>query len=157
MNIGRLTGGSGRNIVPDQAYLEAETRGEDYGDQPVYAGCAGKSGQGFGGDVRGSPAAFWSRGKREPPGSSPELIRGCRKAAEKMGLGELYGEDGVFQASEDAAVFMEEIRKAGGRAAYFIFGTPLKAEHHQPGFDFEEEVLRIMAEFYASAVLDAEA
>ena len=156
VNIGRLTGGSGRNIVPDQAYLEAETRGETT-EINRYMRDALERVARASAEMYGVSCSILEQGEAGTARSSPELIRGCRKAAEKMGLGELYGEDGVFQASEDAAVFMEEIRKAGGRAAYFIFGTPLKAEHHQPGFDFEEEVLRIMAEFYASAVLDAEA
>lgn len=152
VNIGRLTGGSGRNIIPDQAYLEAETRGETT-EINRYMREALERVARASAEMYGVSCSILEQGEAGTAKSSPELVRSCRRAAEKMNLGELYGEEGVFQASEDAAVLMEEVRKAGGQAAYFIFGTPLEAEHHQPEFDFKEDVLGIMAEFYASAAL----
>ena len=71
-----------------------------------------------------------------------------------MGPGCVYRTTGVFGASEDAAELMGRLQEQGGEAAYFLFGTPLSAEHHQPEFDFDEEVLAVMAEFYSRILLD---
>ena len=48
---------------------------------------------------------------------------------------------------------MNEVQKNGGKAAYFMFGTELLGEHHQNTFDFNEDVLAIMAETYSRILL----
>ena len=48
---------------------------------------------------------------------------------------------------------MNRVQQQGGKAAYFMFGTELSAEHHHPCFDFNEEVLPLMVEFYAKLLV----
>jgi aminobenzoyl-glutamate utilization protein A len=50
-------------------------------------------------------------------------------------------EDHVFGASEDATLLARSVAARGGQAGYFLLGAALKADHHTPEFDFEEEVL----------------
>ena len=38
---------------------------------------------------------------------------------------------------------MNEVENNGGKALYFIFGSNLKAAHHNNRFDFEEETLEL--------------
>lgn len=152
INIGRFTGGRGRNIIADEAYLEAETRGDTGGINRFMRDSLERVARASAA-MYGVTCRILEQGEAGTAKSSPELIRICRKAAESVGLGGLYRETGSFQASEDAATLMERVQNAGGQAAYFMFGSPLAAEHHQPGFDFEEEVMGIMAEFYSAAVL----
>ena len=75
------------------------------------------------------------------------------KAACDMRLGEKFITDAVFNASEDVVTMMNRVQEHGGKAAYFMFGTELYAEHHNPHFDFDEEVLGIMTEFYAKLLV----
>ena len=152
INIGRFTGGRGRNIIADEAYLEAETRGDTGGINRFMRDSLERVARASAA-MYGVTCRILEQGEAGTAKSSPELIRSCRKAAESVGLGGLYRETGSFQASEDAATLMERVQNDGGQAAYFMFGSPLAAEHHQPGFDFEEEVMGIMAEFYSAAVL----
>ena len=70
-----------------------------------------------------------------------------------MGIGDMYDMDSVFTASEDVVTMMNHVQKHGGKAAYYMFGTKLFAEHHHPAFDFDEDVLPIIVEFYAKLLL----
>lgn len=153
INIGRFSGGSGRNIIAGEARLEAETRGEtseinqymkDSLERVARASAA----------MYGTACEFLEQGESRTAASSPALAEKCRRAAESMGPGCVYRTTGVFGASEDAAELMGRLQEQGGEAAYFLFGTPLSAEHHQPEFDFDEEVLAVMAEFYSRILLD---
>ncbi len=152
INIGRFESGNGRNIIADEAYIEAETRG----DSPELNGymrekviCTAKAsaamyGVSCGIDIVGEVGS----GK-----SDRSVIQHMRGAAEAMGISDFYIEDAYFTASEDAVTMMKKVQESGGRAGYFMFGTPLEAEHHQYNFDFDEEVMKVMAEFYSQALL----
>lgn len=50
--------------------------------------------------------------------------------------------------SEDIAYMFNKVEKAGGKALYMIFGTDLKASHHDAFFDFDEDVLEIAYNVY---------
>jgi aminobenzoyl-glutamate utilization protein A len=36
---------------------------------------------------------------------------------------------------------MDAVRSKGGKATYMMFGTDMAAQHHNGGFDFDEEAL----------------
>jgi aminobenzoyl-glutamate utilization protein A len=44
-------------------------------------------------------------------------------------------------ASEDCSYFMERVQQQGGKAVYMMFGSVLKAGHHNSAFDFNEDCL----------------
>ena len=44
-------------------------------------------------------------------------------------------------ASEDCSYFMDRVQRNGGQATYMMYGTTLKAGHHNMAFDFNEECL----------------
>ncbi|MEG0832301.1 MAG: peptidase M20, partial [Acidaminococcaceae bacterium] len=46
-----------------------------------------------------------------------------------------------FGASEDCSYFMERVQQQGGKAIYMMFGSELKAGHHNSCFDFNEACL----------------
>ena len=151
--MGRLCGGSGRNIVAADAYLETETRGIT-GEWNQHMRNSLEKIARAAGEMYGVECEILEQGEAGSASSSPELVRRCRGAAEKMGSGCLFRDHGNFQASEDAAVLMQKVQEQGGEAAYFMFGTPLAAEHHQPEFNFDEEVMAVMAEFYGRVLLE---
>lgn len=87
---------------------------------------------------------------------SPELVEKLRKQVQLMSPELSYSEEGSMGASEDVVTMMNRVKEQGGQAAYYMFGTTLAAEHHQDNFDFDEDVLPVMIEFYTRAVLDEE-
>lgn len=152
MNVGRLVSGSGRNIIADEAYLEAETRGMTDGAnrkmQSALARIAEETAQ-----IHDVKVEIYRVGDVGTGKSNRELIEEGRKAAGAMGIGERYMEEAIFDASEDVVTMMNRVQEKGGKAVYFMFGSELTAEHHQKDFDFDEGVLPIMAEFYARVLI----
>lgn len=151
-NVGRLVSGSGRNIIADEAYLEVETRGITsesnlYMKEQIFK-IAEAVAENYGVTYELKTVGDVSTGK-----SDRSLVDCGYKAACDMGLGEKFIEDATFDASEDVVTMMNRVQENGGKVAYFMFGTELYAEHHNPCFDFDEEVLGIMTEFYAKLLV----
>ena len=153
VNIGKFVSGSGRNIIAADAYLEAETRGRTtaLNDEAYKAveRAAREAAAKYGVTVRLEKA-----GEAETTGSSSQLICFGEQAAAEMRTADGFRGTACFEASEDVAFMMNRVQECGGMAAYYMFGTPLRAEHHQNRFDFDEEVMRVMVDFYARLILD---
>ena len=152
MNVGRIHAGSGRNIIADKAFLEVETRGID-GDANIrlkekLCRLAESISEKHGVTHEVVVAGDVGTGK-----SDPELVKCGYDAANSLGLGDMFESDAVFNASEDVVTMMNHVQNQGGKAAYFMFGTELTAEHHHPQFDFNEEVLPLMVEFYSKLLV----
>lgn len=152
LNVGRFFSGTGRNIISDSAYLEVETRGENdkvniYMRDRVES-IAKAAAQMYDVDCQIDRVGDVGTAK-----SDEGLIKMCKSHLDLMGIGDKYVENGIFNASEDAVTMMNEVQKNGGEAAYFMFGTELLGEHHQNTFDFNEDVLAIMAETYSRILL----
>lgn len=152
MNVGRLISGSARNIIADEAYLEVETRGQtSKSNQSLYENISRIAKETA--DVYGVTCEIITVGDVGTGKSDRELAVCGYDIACDMGIGEKYKKDAVFNASEDVVTMMNYVQNCGGKAAYFMFGTELTAEHHHPCFDFDEEVLSVMTEFYAKVLL----
>ena len=152
LNVGRFFSGTGRNIISDSADLEVETRGENdkvniYMRDRVES-IAKAAAQMYDVDCQIDRVGDVGTAK-----SDEELIKMCKSHLDLMGIGDKYIENGIFNASEDVVTMMNEVQKNGGKAAYFMFGTELLGEHHQNTFDFNEDVLAIMAETYSRILL----
>lgn len=141
VNVGFLQGGSGRNIIPSQATMQIETRGEtteinDYMYKKatsIVRGAAEMYDTNVIVDVVGSA----------PSGStSPVLVELLTNVAEKSPYVQKVSHDNDDSiGSEDATYFMNHVQSLGGLATYTVIGTSLSAGHHNEKFDFDEEVL----------------
>ncbi|MFB5661225.1 amidohydrolase [Alteribacillus sp. HJP-4] len=141
INIGTLSAGSGRNVIPDSAYLEGETRGETTElDQWMF-----------------SEVKRIVDGAAQMYGVSSSIeVCGCGIAAEcDVEFSQIVNRAGdasrfisrvhpslSIGASEDATQMMKHVQNRGGSATYMLFGTPLAAGHHHPSFDYDETVLK---------------
>lgn len=155
INIGKFVSGTGRNIIADRAYLEVETRGMDtetnqYMEERIEQIAEGVS------HMYGVTYEIERVGSAGSSSCSPELVEKLKKQVQLMSPELSYSEEGSMGASEDVVTMMNRVKEQGGQAAYYMFGTTLAAEHHQDTFDFDEDVLPVMIEFYTRAVLDEE-
>lgn len=141
LNVGVMTGGSGRNVVPGSAELKLEVRGEN--DEIV--------------------DYLVERTKEVVKGAA--LMYDVEEKLIEMGIGqaiknpdiEFYeeineflknkGYDTVFRpsmnASEDVTYYMNKVTDDGGKSIHFLMGTDLKAGHHNDKFDINEEDLKV--------------
>lgn len=140
VNVGRLEAGRALNVVADQAELLVELRAERSADlhdlshraRRLIEGIAHAGELGHSIEVIGE-AAEWSN-----PGS---LASWAGAVATRSGAFERTLTDHWFGASEDATLLAQAVANRGGLAGYFLFGADLRADHHTPYFDFDEEVL----------------
>ncbi|WP_295238327.1 amidohydrolase [Veillonella sp.] len=138
INVGVLNAGTGRNVIPDRAYLQIETRGEtgeinEYICKRAYE------------VLRGAAVMYDSEVDIKEMGSAPacinseELAKEVQVLAKDMGLFRDVPLTNTGGGSEDCAYFLERVIANGGKATYMILGSDIKAPHHNPRFDIEED------------------
>ncbi len=151
INVGVIRGGSGRNVIPQEAYMELETRGmttllNEYMKQEAIRKIE-HAAQMY--DVH----CDWEVvGEATGAESSKELIPLITQELETIdSVHEVipYKEIGV---SEDVVYMLNKVQQGGGKASYLLLGSALKAGHHEDAFDFDEEVLVIGVEVYARLI-----
>ncbi len=152
VNIGTLNAGCGRNIIPDHAFIMAETRGttselDQYMLNRLIETAKGAA------MMQGVRVQYMIRGRSDSAATDDAAAALAKQTCEQMDIRDFVDDD-IFLASEDAAIMMKYVLAHGGHAGYFMFGSPLPAGHHEPDFDFNEEVLKVMTEFYARICLD---
>lgn len=153
INVGELHAGTGRNIIPNQAKLKVETRGETSSineymkDQveSIIAGAAKMYQINYDIEVVGEALSCHC---------SKDLASTLNEcAAEHSAIEKNDLESNDSAGSEDATYFMEEVQKRGGLATYCIFGTELAAGHHNEKFDINEETLLPAVEILYNSAL----
>jgi aminobenzoyl-glutamate utilization protein A len=80
-------------------------------------------------------------GEGESFDADPVFAEEVEKIAEKTGIYRRVDRYRPMGASEDCTLFLRRVTELGGKAAYLMFGSDLKAVHHNPKFDFDESVL----------------
>lgn len=143
INVGILKAGEGRNVIPPNAYMACETRGEtteinNFMEQKchdIVKGVAKIHSVEYkivktGGTAGGDSSKFFTNLIKEVSLKSPFI------------KDELIQEEREFKACEDFAHFMRKVQSSGGESGYAMIGSDLKAGHHNECFDFDEETLR---------------
>ena len=140
VNIGKISGGSGRNVIPEKAFLALETRGETSELNQYMAAeairMAESIGAAFGVGVR-----VERMGEAVGAESDPGLMAAAAKAARKAGYERIIETPLPLGGSEDFSFMMDRVARHGGKALYVVFGTNLKDAHHAPLFDISEQDL----------------
>ena len=147
VNVGYIQAGTTWNVVPEKAYFQMEVRGfsteiNQYmvdRAKEIINGAAQMHGLSY--EIK--PAAVSFGGV-----NSPELVALAEQVAKQVpGVTELMNQPSIG-GSEDYTVFMRRVQEKGGKAIFFLFGTPTGGGHHNARFDIDEQVLKNAAEFY---------
>ncbi|SDY08894.1 aminobenzoyl-glutamate utilization protein A [Evansella caseinilytica] len=142
LNVGTLTAGRGRNIVPGNAKLEMETRGETAALNQCVVDDA----------IRMIEAAGQLYDVKTGITVVGEGISCCcdeswAAAISSICRGSKFCHEIIdclsFGGSEDASLMMKRVQEQGGKATYMVFGSPLLFSHHHERFDFSEETLTV--------------
>ncbi|MGX7107608.1 amidohydrolase [Hutsoniella sourekii] len=146
INVGRIQGGSGRNVVADHSQLQLETRGSSneinaYLEERVQA------------VVQGAALQFACDYQIHKVGEAPALAkyqgdfyRQVNGLLQEAHFQTLLEPD--FGASEDVSFYMNRVSECGGLACHFTFGSDLTAGHHQSNFDIQEETMLTSLQVY---------
>ena len=142
VNVGRVTAGSGRNVICDRALLELEVRGlsteantfmSDYAKRIVQAAA----------QMHGCSCEIALRGEAAGDCNDPALCQTVRTVCrDLLGLDvtELPDEPKGY-ISEDYSLLAARVRSHGGQSCYFKNLTACAAPIHDPRFDFPERAL----------------
>lgn len=140
INVGQLTAGTGRNVVPANAVIKLETRGTTSAINE-YMCTEAKRIIKAAADMYGVEVELREMGGAAGADNDLCLAERTEAVAKQLGIFNDILPNCYFGASEDCTYFMERVQQHGGKAVYIMVGTGLTAGHHDFRFDFEEEVL----------------
>jgi aminobenzoyl-glutamate utilization protein A len=153
INVGRLEAGTARNVIPPQAHLLIETRGEttelnaymyDYALRILKSAAA----------MHGCAVQIKAMGGAESADSDPTLAERVEQLALELGdftlrLPEKGG------GSEDFTYMMKKVQNYDGLAASIGIGANLGGwGHHTADFDIDETALALAVRLLAAVTLD---
>lgn len=139
INVGVLSAGSGRNVVPSEATLLMELRGDveeiveslQERVDNVVRGTATTFEVDYDMEMTGAAAPFNTIHPEFVDFMGDELSSLNYKVLMRPKLG----------GSEDISYMMKRVEDNGGRVIHYLLGTSLKAPHHNDAFDYDEDVL----------------
>lgn len=145
INVGTLHAGGNRNTIPDFGLLSLETRGETANLNNYMTDQAIKI-------IKSTAEMYdvkcqWEIvGKADVANSSSSLKSFIKQELKSVDIVTSVTDYTDLNASEDVVYMINKVQEQGGEASYLLFGSPIPAGHHQPDFDFDEEVLEIGVE-----------
>lgn len=148
INIGKISGGTGRNVIPERAFLAVETRGETSEINEYMASEAIRIAEGVGRayDVR---VRVEKMGEASDARGDPDLAKLAAECALEAGYERAVEEPLPLGGSEDFSFMMNRVAARGGKALFVVLGTKLADAHHAPKFDIREEDLPLGALAFA--------
>jgi aminobenzoyl-glutamate utilization protein A len=151
VNAGDVGGGTAANIVPEEAYIEGEVRGEttelmeymrEHADRVLESAA----------EMHDCELSVTTSG--EAPSATPDdAVVDLVEAV----AGETAGVTSVVRhadlgGSEDATYLMRRVQERGGKASFVCVGTDHPGGHHTATFDVDERSLPIGVELLAESL-----
>ncbi len=152
VNIGMVRGGSGRNVIPDEAYMEIEVRGatteiNDYMKayaQNILEGASKMHGVDF--EIREMGAA----NSLTSDADAMQLIKTVCEQNLHLPVSETLSL--VSGGSEDVSYMMNRVQEQGGHATFMRLPTQQAGPGHNRRYDFDETVLTNGVKVFCGAV-----
>ena len=140
INVGQMTAGEGRNVIPSKAVMKLEVRGEtgeinQYMVDQVTNICKGIA-MSF-----GVTYEMRKMGEAVDLTADQELVD-ILNAAGRATPGITVVDKALnFGGSEDATILARRVQAHGGKAAFFLWGSDRPSGHHTSTFDIKESDL----------------
>ncbi|MCC8178838.1 MAG: amidohydrolase [Cloacibacillus sp.] len=152
VNVGVLNAGEGRNVVPPNATMKIETRGET-SELAAYIYSHAKDVIYGAAKMYDVDVSITKQGETITTNSDAELASVI--AAEAAAIAGVTDTEPsrAMAGSDDACWFMRRVQEQGGLATYIGVGATTAAGHHNNRFDFDEAAMPIALELlYKSAL-----
>lgn len=142
INVGKLSAGTGRNVIPANAHMMIETRGDtseinEYMKEQAIRILEASA------NMYDVKLMIREMGGAESADSDKELIDKVEEIGKKIKeITKIINERTSLGGSEDYSYMMKRVQSHGGKGVYMIFGSNIKASHHNEKFDFDEKDLK---------------
>lgn len=155
ITVGTMHAGQGRNIIPPNAKLQVETRGETSEIDAFMFSNAKKVIEGSA-HMYGVKTDLILTGQTKSGESTPELVERMKAIGSTLSHFKKEKITGMahMRGSEDFSHMMSEVQERGGQGTYVMIGTELSAGHHDFYFDFNEDCLAPAVALFTKATLD---
>lgn len=138
MNVGIFESGTGRNVTPDTAVLKLETRGATTEINDYVIGRAETIIKAAA-EMHDCSYEITKQGETPSCRMSDELAPEIQSIIKPLGIFRDVPLDYSGGGSEDCAYFLNRVISRGGMGTYMLVGSAIKAPHHNPLFDIDEE------------------
>ncbi|HET7323942.1 MAG TPA: amidohydrolase [Halococcus sp.] len=152
VNAGVVGGGSATNIIPEEAFIEGEVRGETT-ELMEYMRERTERVHETAAEMHGCSVEISTVGSAPSAISDGELVDVVYDVATETDTVESPVERDTLGGSEDATYLMREVQQNGGRAAYVCVGTDHPGGHHTATFDVDEKSLDIGVSVLTDSIL----
>ncbi|MFZ7214372.1 M20 family metallo-hydrolase [[Pasteurella] aerogenes] len=151
INVGVLTAGEGRNVIPANAQIQLEVRGENKAINQYMVDQVMQIAQGV---ATSFDVSYETEimGEAVDMNNDAQLIDLVSEIALAQPEVQQIQAEYAFNASEDATILGRRVQEQGGKAIYFILGADRTAGHHQAEFDFDENQLLTGVNIYTQLV-----
>ena len=151
INVGVLTAGEGRNVIPASAQIQLEVRGENKAINQYMVDQVMQIAQGV---ATSFDVSYETEimGEAVDMNNDAQLIELVSEIALAQPEVQQIQAEYAFNASEDATILGRRVQEQGGKAIYFILGADRTAGHHQAEFDFDENQLLTGVNIYTQLV-----
>ena len=151
VNAGRVGGGTADNIIPEDAFIKGEVRGETT-DLMSYMWDHAQRVIDSAAEMHACEADIQLLGEAPSAESDQGLVDVVSAvAAQTAGVDEVLERDSLG-GSEDATFLMRHVQNRGGLAAYVGIGTDHPGGHHTPTFDVDEADIGVGIELLSGAI-----
>ncbi len=155
VNVGTIRGGTGRNVIPEQAMMQIEVRGGTtnilrYMDGEAVRICRAAA------EMTGCRCEMVSQGTSESQESDLDFLEWIGDMIEKdlPHLKVSSVRNARNWGSEDISLMMNRVQEHGGKATYMRSVTDMASAQHTSAFDFNEKVLAEGIETFAVIVYE---
>lgn len=151
INVGVLNAGTGRNIIPGEAYMQLETRGgsieiNDYMQEYAVNICESAA------KMHGCSCNTEIVGITASTECDEEFTEFIVKRAKELEEIDRIETGLNFGAGEDVAFMMNYVMDRGGKATHILVGCDLVSIHHNEDFDFNEDALLIAVKLLVNSI-----
>lgn len=140
VSVGRISGGTSSNIVPDTAEMLLEVRADD-GDVNADLEARARAMLEGAAQMHGLEVDVELIGAVTTATADPAAVAAVVDAARAVGLRVAEESAGSSVASDDATALMRRVQAHGGLATYVGLGSTLPSGHHTRAFDLDEAAL----------------
>lgn len=151
VNAGVVGGGTATNVIPEDAFVEGEVRGETTELMAYMRGHAHRMLRAAA-DMHDCDVSVRTQAEAPSGSSDQALVDVLHDVARGVPDVELVVERDDLGGSEDATFLMDRVQDRGGLACYVGVGTDHPGGHHSATFDVDEASIPIAVRWLTAAI-----